>query len=62
MTQAHAKALLEIELRGPGFARDMLFWSFQMESEVRETIAATRRTIATSKALMVEMDRILARR
>jgi hypothetical protein len=62
MTPARAKELFEIDLRSPGFARDMLYWSFQMQSEVRETVAATRVTIATSKALLLQMDRLLARR
>ena len=52
----------EMDARDPYFAGDIALWSRQTLSEMRGLVAATRRTIASSTALIAQVDRLLARK
>ena len=62
MAKANQPTPTDIDVRGPGFAREMLRWSLQMRSEIHQLVAGSNEAIATSNALIAEADRILARR
>jgi hypothetical protein len=40
----------------------MLSWSFETKRDLQEAIEATKETLADSRALIVEANRVLARR
>ena len=44
----------------PNFAAQSRLWTDQIKREIHEAIATTRRTIAESEAIMMEIDRVLA--
>jgi hypothetical protein len=46
----------------PDFVRQFHLWAGQYQSDTVELVVATKRTIATSNALMAEVDRALAGR
>ena len=46
----------------PNFPALCAVWTGQMRSEMQETIGLTRKTLAESRALMAEVDRIIARK
>jgi hypothetical protein len=50
----------ELDARDPDFARQCLLWSSQTRCEIQEVIASTKHTIAISRALIAEADRLLA--
>lgn len=52
----------ERDARDPNFARDALVWAAQTQQDIRELVTATRHTIATTRALMAEADRLIAHR
>jgi hypothetical protein len=52
----------ELDARDPDFVRKVFSWSCQVQREIQELVAATERTIATSRALMAEADYLLARK
>jgi hypothetical protein len=52
----------EIDIHDVNFARDMLSWSLQTQRDMDELVAATKKTLATSRDLMAQADRVLARR
>jgi len=54
--------IFELDVRDPDFAGKCASWSGQVQREMQETVAATERTIATSRALMTLADHILARK
>ncbi len=54
--------LLERDPRDPQFPQKAVMSNSQTQCELMETIVATRETIATSKALLAEADRILGQR
>jgi hypothetical protein len=60
MAQLDPHLPFQLDARDPDFARQCLLWSLQTRCEIQATIATTQQTIATSKALMAEMDQILA--
>ena len=47
-------------IRHPDFHAQYFTWAVQMLSETRETVAATRQSIAESRALLKHADRLLA--
>ena len=51
----------ELDARAPDFARECLAWSSQTQGEIQGLIAATKRVIADTRALMAEADRMIAR-
>jgi hypothetical protein len=53
---------LQLDVRHPDFLRHYCSWAFQCRTDMMEAVIATRKSIATTKALMAEADRILARR
>jgi hypothetical protein len=53
---------LQLDLRHPDFLRQWRAWAIQFRTDVSEASIATKESIAASKALMTEADRILARR
>ena len=54
------RPLPHLDVWDPGFAAGCRAWTNQIRSEILETVALTRRTIAESKALIEEADRVLA--
>lgn len=52
----------EVDVRDPRFPAQCMAWTNQMRSEIQEIIALTNGTIATSKALIKQADRLLALR
>jgi len=48
------------DISDPDFPALCAAWATQMRSEMQETIALTRRTVAESRALMEEVDRVVA--
>jgi hypothetical protein len=48
------------DVYGPEFLSRYGDWKAHISSEMQETVAATRRTIEQSKALIAEIDRVLA--
>lgn len=51
---------LELSTDDPGFSSQMALWAFGSTHEMQDLVVATKKTIATSRALMAEADRILA--
>jgi hypothetical protein len=62
MTQPNRHLPFDIDPRDPDFAREMFSWASETQSEICELLAATRQTLAVSRALMASADRILARK
>jgi hypothetical protein len=62
MAEANPRLPYELDSRDPNFAREMLAWSEQTRRDIGEALVGTRRSIAASKALMAQTDRILARK
>ena len=62
MAEVNPHLPYELDSRDPNFAREMLVWSEQTRRDIREVLAGTRRTIATSRSLIAQADRILARK
>ena len=62
MAEAHQRLPVNLDIRHPHFTRDMRTWACQMTCEIHESVMATRETIAASKALMAQAERILARK
>jgi hypothetical protein len=52
----------ELDARGPDFHAKYVVWRAQMRSEIKETVALTKVTIAGTRVLMAEADRLLGRR
>ena len=50
------------DIDDPDFGALCRMWTRQMRSEMQETIAVTMHTLAQSRALMAEVDRVLARK
>ena len=57
-----ARILSPPDIRDPDFRKLCAIWTDQMMSEMGETVAITRHTIAQSKLLLKEADRILRQR
>lgn len=53
---------LELDLHDPEFPRKAVAMRLQIQREFQETLIATKKTIADSRELLAEADRILAKR
>jgi hypothetical protein len=62
MLARHQYILSPPDITDPSFPALCAIWTRQMRSEMQETIALTRKTLAESRALMAEVDRIIARK
>ena len=51
---------LEFDVRDPNFPRQCVQWSRDTQSEIATTIALTEKELAVSRAIMSQVDRILA--
>ena len=49
----------QLDTRDPNFARQSSVWAAQTQWEITALIEGTKKTIADSRALMVDADRIL---
>jgi hypothetical protein len=61
MVHAHPLTPLDFSIHDPHFDRKMLTWAFQVQCEMHETLLITRQTIAATKLMIAEADRMLAR-
>lgn len=61
MAHAYQTLPTDFDARDLNFPRDLLQWSQRTISEMHQTVIATYLTIASSRAAMIEADRILAR-
>ena len=59
MAQAASKLLRNLDIHDPQFAHDMRLWSLQVRSEIFELVVAAEATLAASKAVIAEAERIL---
>ena len=59
---ARAYPLETFDTRDPNFDWKRLSRTFQMQCEMHETVLTTRATVAATRLLLAEADRILARR
>jgi hypothetical protein len=48
-----------LDIRDPNFAAKCLHWRHQQQCEIVELIARTRETLTVSRALMLDVDRLL---
>ncbi len=62
MPDHRSHRFLPLDARDPDFHRQVQLWADEAQLEIEETIVATRRTIASSQALMANVGRLLARR
>ena len=64
MADHHGNHLLlsALDIRDPEFPRKAVSLTFKIVREFQETLIATKKTIANSRELMAEADRILAKR
>ena len=58
----HPPTPLDFDARNPDFHRNCAVWAQQTHRDIAEIIARTRDEIATSQALMAEIDRVIALR
>ena len=56
----HHHWLLDLDCGDPDFRGQMLAWAFQAQSEMHETVLITKETIAATRVMIAEADRILA--
>jgi hypothetical protein len=54
--------LAQLDARDSGFPRRFGLWPFEAQGEIDNAIAATREMIASSKALLDEIDRLFPKR
>ena len=52
----------DLDTRDPAFARKYFLWARQVQCEVVELVAGSKETLAQSRALLLEADRLLALR
>ena len=52
----------QLDICDPDFPAQCQRWTAQMRSEMQETITVTKQTLAESRTLMAEIDRVLARK
>ena len=60
MARLQSQLPCDFDVRDPNFHRDMLSWAFAMQSEIHELVLATRETIALSRGIMADADRLIA--
>jgi hypothetical protein len=59
---AKPHSLMPSDTSDPNFDRKMLAWTFRMQGEMHELIMLSRETIAATKLMIAEADRMLGRR
>jgi hypothetical protein len=52
----------ELDIADHDFSAKSVMWTGQMQSEMDQLVALTKQTIAESRRLVTEIDRLLARR
>ena len=60
--QTSHSAPVDLDVRDPDFARKYFLWAHQLQCEVVELVAGSKETLAESRTLMLEADRLLALR
>lgn len=60
MDQAYPSKPLDLNTRDPDFDRKMLAWTFHVQCEMHELVLITKETIAATRRMIAEADRILA--
>ena len=58
MAQLHTKPR-DLNAHDPDFHERLLAWASQAQCEMRELILITKETIATTKAIIADVDRML---
>lgn len=53
---------LDLDIRDPEFPRKAISLTLQIQREFQETVIATKKTLAVSRELLADADRILAKR
>ena len=53
-------SLLALDTRDPDFPRQAQAWAGEVQGEIAQLVAQTKSTIAESRTLVAEIDRILA--
>ena len=63
-TVAHHSSLLprELDPHDPNFERKSRSWAFEAQCQMNELVLRTRETVEESRALVAEVDRLLARK
>jgi hypothetical protein len=59
MVHANPRLPPDLDVRDPNFSRDMLLWAFQTQCEMNHLILASKATIAATRIMIAEADRIL---
>ncbi len=62
MVGNHSHLPFHLDPRDPNFSRDRNLWRVGMYCELHELIDKTKETVAQTRALILEADRILALR
>ena len=60
MAVAHSHVPTNLDIRDRNFSRDMLLWAFEAQCEMTRLILASRATVAATRVMIAEADRILA--
>jgi hypothetical protein len=60
MARPTSLLLRDLDVRYSNFDHNLFLWAFQMQCEIHELVLATRETIAVSRAMIADTDRILA--
>lgn len=61
MPYTNSQLPFDLDVRDPNFALIYNVWAFQTLCDIQELVAGAKREIATSRALMAGVDRLLAR-
>lgn len=61
MAEAHQSLPVDFDVHDPDFAKRMLQWAWQVQLDMHRTVAATHETIAISRMLIADADRLLSR-
>jgi hypothetical protein len=57
--RSHHFLPLNVDSRDPGFSRRYFAWAKEAQLEMDEAVAATKKTIASSRELLTKLDRML---
>jgi hypothetical protein len=60
MAYAHTSKPFDLDICDPDFGQQMLVWALQVQCEMHELVLNTKETIAATKAMIAEVDRMLA--
>jgi hypothetical protein len=59
LAHQNSHRIFDLDVRDPNFAHEMRLWTFQVQQEIQELVAATQEAIDTSKALIAETDQLV---